>query len=500
VLLALASWAPRWRTPSLVLACMISLAICVWASFARPAANFYFPVSRAWELLLGALMTFATPWWTSRRGLNEWLAASALILLVLAVACAPSDLKYPVLYAIVPCMASALLLVTAAHTQTAVSRLLSWQPLVFTGKASYSIYLWHLPIFTLYRYYNLGMASTLAIWTMIGATYAVAVISWMWVEQPIRTRALLPSDRTFVWSAVAANAFILGLGILLWASRGLPSRFTPDIALLSDGRHEAGVESTRCVALPPRRVAAGDLCRFGDPDPRAPRHAMVLMPAYQQLAKEHGVQLYLAVLASCRPLVGFNSGSSAGCPEFNAAVLTAVRRLNPRLIILNAYWMLAGKPAVPNSGTAFEPGISGFRQGLENTLAGVIPGGRSVCVVLDVPTYDFVVPYAVAIARRRGLSQDFMRITRARALDESRSVEADIRGARAEWGLTVVDPKDVLCRTDVCLYEQNGRILYADHNHLAPAGAEYVSSTLEPCFERFARPSMTARAPAKQSP
>jgi peptidoglycan/LPS O-acetylase OafA/YrhL len=492
VLLALASWAPRWRTPALVLACTMSLALCVWASFARPGANFYLPVSRAWELLLGALMTLAAPRWTSSRRLNEWLAGAALAALALAVAYPQPELNYPLLYAIAPCTASALLLVTAAHGQTAVAQLLSRGPLVFTGKASYSIYLWHLPIFALYKYYNLGVASTLETWTMIGATYAVAVVSWKWVEQPIRTRAWLRSDRTFVWSAIAANAFVLGLGIFLWTSHGLPSRFTPDIVLPFDSRFEAGVEIAPCVMRPLRKVAAGDLCRFGDPDPRAPRvlvwgdsHSMALVPAYRKLAKAHGVQLYLAALPSCRPLMAPSGGPSSHCLEFNAAVLTAVRRLNPQLIILNAYWMLPGKP--------LEPGVASFRQGLENTLADVAPDARSVCVVLDVPTYDFVVPYAVAISRMRGLSQDFLRVSRARALDETRSVEADIRAAQAEWGLTVVDPKDVLCRTDECTYEQNGQILYADHNHLAPAGAEYVASTLEPCFARFGNQGRDAR-------
>src|SRR5262249_51585358 len=59
LLLLLTRFLPRQRTAALVLLALSSLLLCIWAAHAHPAVNYYAAPSRAWELLLGAVLQSA---------------------------------------------------------------------------------------------------------------------------------------------------------------------------------------------------------------------------------------------------------------------------------------------------------------------------------------------------------------------------------------------------------------------------------------------------------
>lgn len=490
-LLVLGRFVPRWRTAALTLLALLSVGVCLWGSFFHPIANFYFLLSRAWELLLGALVAVRGVW-NVRPVWREGMAWAALIAIALVVILPGPDLAYPGPYTLVPCVACALLLGTAASVPTRLSRVLSWRPLVLVGLASYSIYLWHLPVLALFRYFHITAVDAFDTCVLIAVIFVLAFASWSWIEQPIRTRSLARSDRTFVTGAVLANLALLAVGVSIWAGRGFPNRFPAEVTLPNEAQDADLADMGRCMTLPLEQVAAGKLCSFGLQRGAAPSvivwgdsHALALIPAYRQLAVAHGMRLYLAATSNCRPLVSFANAdypsiARAHCVDFNDAVVRAIRSVEPALVILNAHWIDTDTELVST-----EPLIEGksrFRQGLESTLRKVSAAGRVVCGVLDVPSYPYQVPYALAMARRRALSEDFLRITRAAGYDQFALYDREFRALGKLGALAVADPKDLLCRAAHCSFEENGRILYVDTNHLSPAGAELVASTLEPCF------------------
>ena len=199
---------------------------------------------------------------------------------------------------------------------------------------------------------------------------------------------------------------------------------------------------------------------------------MALLPAYEQLAISHHLRLYFAVRSSCMPLFGLTGGAAdgpgaAGCAKFNAAVAQAVLRLDPRLLILNAHWVDTH---------------ADFSRGLRETLRATAAPSRAVCVVLDVPTFKYDVPTALGVARQRGISEDFLKLTRAEALRQYRGPENAIRALERQGVLRFVDPKDLLCGGDSCKFESGGNLLYWDTDHLSWAGAQFVAPVIDGCF------------------
>ncbi len=494
-LFAIGRWLPRYRSAALSVLAGLSLAVCIWGSYYRPTANFFLAPPRAWELLLGATLAALQVRGIRNRIANEWLAGLSLAALALIVYAYSWTMSYPGLYTIAPCAAAALIIVTGAQHPTQVRRLLSARPLVFTGLISYSLYLWHLPVLLLFAYFNILPLSAVQLGVLLAAVYLLAAASWKFIERPVRARRVLKSSRAFVLAALTANIVVLTTGLLLWNSDGFPRRFPTEAHLPDQDWLIRSDAAFRCINRPIQAIASVDICSYGPQNASVPAalvwgdsHAMALMPAYDQLGASLQVRVYFAGHGACRPLLGVSNGtysaaSQDDCLKFNAAMAQAVQRLKPRLVILNAHWIDADTDLVWAAGAHGAAGESNFRRALEATVQLVRSNGGSVCAVLDDPTYAYDVTYAVGMARRRGISEDFLKVSRADALEEFRDAERDFRTLEREGRLRTVDLKDVLCRGDSCVYDAGGHLLYGDTNHLSDRGALFVASTVARCFQ-----------------
>jgi peptidoglycan/LPS O-acetylase OafA/YrhL len=486
---------PQQRLPALAALAAASFAVCVWGSLHKPIANFYLAPSRAWELLLGALIALAEPRVLLSRGARELFAGLALLILGVSVwVCGRPELPYPGIATLAPCAAAALLIMTGSARETAVARCLRAPPLLFTGLVSYSLYLWHLPVLGLFACYHLDDLGAAGLAILLGAVYVIAVLSWRFIECPVRKGAVLPSGRSFLITAGAVSAALLATGVFFWSSHGLPQRFAADEV------PEAWPPAQwACTQRSFEQVAAGDLCSYGPATGAVQQvlvwgdsHAVALMPAYQQLAFSHHMHIYFALWPSCRPLLGVRDfglypGLRARCRRFNEAVAEAIARIKPDLVILNARWVDEDATLAPDPGLIRPPGASNFLPVLDHTLRQIEAAGRAACAVFDVPTNHYDVPRYLVTARRFGPPAGALQLSRAEALRTFAGPERDFRSLERAGRLTTADPKDVLCPHETCEVIASGRVLYGDSQHLSTAGAMLVMGTLERCFA--ARPS-----------
>jgi peptidoglycan/LPS O-acetylase OafA/YrhL len=477
----------------LAIAAAASLALCAWASFAHPVANFYSPPTRAWELLGGAAL--ARSGWSgfASRTANHWAAALALGALVACIPLFRDDLHHPGLVTVVPCAATALLLGTGARAGTFASALLRWRPLVFTGLISYSLYLWHAPILSLLRYYLIQPPTALLLALALAAIYAIATASWYWVERPLRGGTRIPSSRRFVWTFALASACLSALGAWMVVRDGLPGRFDAQVQRLSFRYRSFGPEANHCITLPDSVVARGGLCEFGSGNPARPAvvvwgdsHAMALLPAYRRLASQYDLRLFLAARSACRPLFADDPRHPFGkesCRRFNEAMLSAVREIEPAVVVMNAFWNLPEfLPDAPGGDATL---LGDFARAGEAAARRAAAGGARVCVVLGVPQLSQVLPYALGMAHRRGLSTDFMHLDRTAAGAQNAKVDGVFRALERRHLLELVDPKAVLCAGGDCrLLSDDGLPLYNDTNHLSKSGAMLLGPRLARCIVR----------------
>src|ERR1700744_6390833 len=105
--------------------------------------------ARAWELMLGALAAGIPPPFFKNRLAAEGATYAGLAIVLSSFLLFDSSFGFPDPRVLIPCAGSAWLLFIGRQSATTGLQLLSIRPLVFPGRISYSLYLWHLPILAL---------------------------------------------------------------------------------------------------------------------------------------------------------------------------------------------------------------------------------------------------------------------------------------------------------------------------------------------------------------
>lgn len=183
--------------------CVASLATLIWASKHDPAMAFYFIGARFWELGLGAILFLQTqnaPKPSSSLALQKFREFAPYIgVIALGFAFIKTDPKaFPWPWALLSVIATILIIGGArASTTNGVRRVLSNAAFVWIGKRSYSLYLWHWPVYVLLRW-TIGLESTLTELLALAITLVLATLSYQLIEQPCRQSTWLKSRSKIV--------------------------------------------------------------------------------------------------------------------------------------------------------------------------------------------------------------------------------------------------------------------------------------------------------------
>ncbi|HVB50413.1 MAG TPA: acyltransferase [Acidimicrobiales bacterium] len=202
----LAVFSLTWLTPrrfrSVALVCFLAVAIVAsaWWSYHLTPINsvtaYYSPFTRFWELALGGLVSLVPVAWARRTPrTNSLLAVLAVVVLAGAVWRLNANSAFPGVLAWWPCGASAMLLWTGqASVKGAPASWLSWRPVRYVGDISYSLYLWHFPWLMLPLQLVRPISSPWARVIEVSGATACAVVSYHFLENPIRRSRRLIHD------------------------------------------------------------------------------------------------------------------------------------------------------------------------------------------------------------------------------------------------------------------------------------------------------------------
>jgi peptidoglycan/LPS O-acetylase OafA/YrhL len=192
----------RWRRASLsvsvTLLTLTSLALSAMGAYWNPQSTFYLAHTRAWEFLVGILIALDVFPTVHTATMRNVVSCAGLGLISIAVFAFSTDTAFPGLAALVPCVGAALIIAAGRSGASVVANVLSLRLLTFIGLISYSLYLWHWPIFVLLHISGVLSQSHAPVTraAVIVATIAIAAISWRYIEMPFRVGPRRPSRST----------------------------------------------------------------------------------------------------------------------------------------------------------------------------------------------------------------------------------------------------------------------------------------------------------------
>ena len=159
---------------------------------------FYLSPPRAWELLVGALLAIGTVPAIRSNFAREVLADAGAAAIGIAVLTYSPHTIFSGVSALLPVLAAAAVIHAGRETQ--VARLLALRPLVAIGFISYSLYLWHWPIIVFTEYVTDASVRRWTSVAVIAASFALAYLSWRFIERPFRDPRRVSRRVIFGWT------------------------------------------------------------------------------------------------------------------------------------------------------------------------------------------------------------------------------------------------------------------------------------------------------------
>ena len=194
---------------------LASFLLSIWLMGTDRSANaFFMSPPRAWEFLIGGLPVL-------RNALAQQIARGlALILIAIAIFGLRQGPGFPGFNALTPCIGAAMFIWSGIGVSTQMrGRYSPLNTVKFFGQISYSLYLWHWPLFTFARFSkNTLVLDPLDKAALFAFTVAISYLSWRFVEQPFRRGVLAPTRRAAFRIAGLATAVLLagsGAGTIL---------------------------------------------------------------------------------------------------------------------------------------------------------------------------------------------------------------------------------------------------------------------------------------------
>lgn len=479
----------------------VSLLASIWVTVDNPSAAFYLLHTRAWEMLGGGLVFLLAGKVTLSDNQRRWFEASGLLLIVLSVTFFDKDTVWPGWRAVLPVTAA--MLVLLAHRTSLWTA--SWLP-QWLGDRSYSLYLWHWPVYVALVYVELR-DSMLAIVVAILLTVLFGHLSYVWVENTSR-RYLERQRLVFAAGGLTlAGVIVVVPAVGIWTQQGVAGRFAPAIELAAA---EGGNTNPRRSECHPGDGLIFPSCVYGGKawkvivvgDSHA--EALVSGVASAQLNGNAGVVQW--TYAGCPFLPGAKhtprhmSGQHKNykCSEFMARAQSELAKLSSTIpvVIINRYAQaalghnedrhLVDVPEVYFSKVydrTTPEFLAEFAQHMTQSAC-ELAKHRTVYMMRPVPEMGFHVPKTLSRRMIVGLNDD-LSIPVEDYHRRNAWVWAAQDAARDQCGVKILDPTPYLCHDGRCYGSQGGHPLYFDDDHLSESGNKRLAPMFAQVFKEL---------------
>lgn len=187
-------------------------------------ANFYLITSRAWELLIGSSIAILRLDNTRlSAGKKSMLSAIGLSAIVYSSFYFSQRTPFPSFYTLIPVLGSTLV-IAFASADNFVGKALANKIFVYIGLISYSLYLWHQPLFAFLRLKTLDEPEKSLFVIAIALSFLLAYLTYRFIETPFRKQQFTFKKSTLTITGYTTVFFIL-LGLSAVATHGFDKRF-----------------------------------------------------------------------------------------------------------------------------------------------------------------------------------------------------------------------------------------------------------------------------------
>lgn len=463
---------------------LLSFFLCVSGLFGK-VANFYVPLTRAWELLCGGLLasiqTHASlqqrifpnrP--ALQRTLAETFSVIGIVLLGLGIFSLDNTTPFPGWSSLLPVIGAVLLI--ASGPATLINRyILSNRLAVFIGLISYPLYLWHWPFLSFLKITDGLVLSRTTRLAAILLAVIFAALTYLLVEKPLRHKGNTTSLLLFITALVTA-----AIGYAFFAGMIHPKQVDVLMQKIADAKHDdpfnSPLSTTRGLYIDNheyRVVGDGEKTTLYIGDSNMDQHwqgVETLISAGDGSRK--------AMLTGCRlPILHVHPSykDELDChPTVSHAFSIAANDASIDTVVIGAQWRGAFSYVFEQGNQSYPmdtpEGMQKAMDQLASTIKDLTSRGKTVYLLLNIPGGSEFEPHNLIKRSLLGF-QNAIHLEGGISLAEHRkrteTISPLLRDVAQRSGAIVLDPADFLCADNWCnAVTPDGEVIYRDIDHL----------------------------------
>ena len=442
-----------------------------------PAAIFYLPFGRIFELLTGSMLaaylrsrdcSCKKDHGFDKRKLASFVGFSLILFSVFGI---KPNSQFPGYVVLLPVIGT-LLLIFAGSNNAIGKYLLSRRPIVYVGLISYPLYLWHWPLLSIAVILNGGKVASEARFILIVVAVALACLTFEYIEKPIRKNKNKNKNTKTILMLCIAMTIIANLGLGTYFSRGITSfnlpRFYENLHTADLGseafykKMQAQFYTCENLAFNARAPLYQEIPRCFQSKKNEPitamivgdSHAEALFPGLAIGLKNENVSYYVSGYAPIPKNEGFE------------VFFKEIQNSNSvKTVILAGYWITAMTHFVPNS--------SSLGMELYKSIELILRSGKKVYLIVDVPSFSF----SIERCQYSRISFQKPQCSESRSIYENQKkiYMGEFRKLQSDnINFKILDVAGLFCNDNECSALHNDDILFRDSNHLNFNGSIYV--------------------------
>lgn len=454
----------------------------------QPIAFFGTP-SRIWQLTLGAAIGLI-----ERSGLipssrirltTAWAGLTAMLF---ANFIFNSELSYPGVHALLPSFGAGLFIFSGINRLNASLplplRIIAMRLPIAIGKISYSLYLWHWPVYVLWKnYWKSWAAIDIAITLVI--IFTLSIFSYYIIENPVRSSRWLVArpgysliGATTLSVLVVTSSLLIGQVathqniIMLTSGKTFqPEKIRNDLPLSYITKPACHL-SQRAVDYPP--------CIFGSPNSKkqiflfGDSHAAQWFPALKVIAKNYQLKLYSRTKSACASIDIRQwhkkwKREYTECLKWRKKVLEEILHQKPDLVILanSARHSPLSKDKSLLKGSAR---LEALKLAEHNTITQILSSGATIYYIKETPWHAFD-PLNCLISNPGKSKVCQTHITSALAKRSPWSITSYSKRSKVH----VIDLVDKFCWENHCFIANDDFIFMRDRHHITRTYSEFLA-------------------------
>ncbi len=449
---------------------------------ADSTSSFYLVQSRVWELGMGALL--ALPLLESRRPLlNKFTPYLGVFLILFSIFTFTPRFWFPGWWALIPTV-GAFLIIYGNPDSLISKKFLSNTLLVWFGKISFPLYLWHWVLLSLAFVITPDQFTrTMRIWIVV-ISIALSWVTYAFLEKPFRKNTNTPKKLGFLLLTMLS---IFCFGAVVYFSNGVPNRYFAKQHMeiekaITDWQFPKGLIENSAASHPYLATSADSpiIAFVGD------SHIDQYAPRVQHLFQRGKLKNSAFITFNgCPPIPGVFESKHPNCNTFIEKInstLNALPSVNTVVIsgCWNCYFGLETKTSTDSDANAFNyvyrtnEKEESFRSGKGSELAmkslesylNELSKKYKVYLILDNQMANENDPKQV-IKNRMNLYSGLNLQSQLTLQLEQKNLNLKMKQIGERAGVTVLDPLHTLCPNDICpIFSTPGVPIFKDSHHL----------------------------------